>query len=123
MIHQSHHINTGSTVACISQLVELPIDEIECGDAFCRYGESLLLPNVSRAQKCMYVSWQDVWNKTYYPKADDHKNVEKKWYIVDAADKRLGRLASTIAIHIRGKNVPSFTPSTDMGAYVVVVRH
>lgn len=64
----------------------------------------------------------DVWNKTYYPKADDHKNVEKKWYIVDAADKRLGRLASTIAIHIRGKNVPSFTPSTDMGAYVVVIN-
>jgi len=49
--------------------------------------------------------------------------VEKKWYIVDAADKRLGRLASTIAIHIRGKNVPAFTPSIDMGAYVVVVRN
>ncbi|XP_024356935.1 uncharacterized protein [Physcomitrium patens] len=64
----------------------------------------------------------DVWNSTYYPKADDHKNVEKKWYIVDAADKRLGRLASTIAIHIRGKDVPSFTPSTDMGAYVVVIN-
>jgi hypothetical protein len=48
--------------------------------------------------------------------------VEKKWYIVDAADKRLGRLASTIAIHIRGKDVPAVTPSIDMGAYVVVVR-
>ncbi|KAG0554959.1 hypothetical protein KC19_12G133300 [Ceratodon purpureus] len=64
----------------------------------------------------------DVWNTTYYPKADDHKNVEKKWYIVDAADKRLGRLASTIAIHIRGKDVPEFTPSIDMGAYVVVIN-
>jgi large subunit ribosomal protein L13 len=64
----------------------------------------------------------DVWNTTYYPKADDHKNVEKKWYIVDATDKRLGRLASTIAIHIRGKNVPAYTPSTDMGAYVVVIN-
>lgn len=71
----------------------------------------------------MFFKWQDVWNSTYYPKADDHKNVEKKWYIVDAADKRLGRLASTIAIHIRGKDVPSFTPSTDMGAYVVVVSN
>lgn len=49
-----------------------------------------------------------------HPKRDDHKNVEKKWYIVDAADKRLGRLASTIAIHIRGKDVPAFTPSIDM---------
>lgn len=66
---------------------------------------------------------QDVWNTTYYPKADDHKNVEKKWYVVDAADKRLGRLASTIAVHIRGKNSPAYTPSTDMGAYVVVVRY
>ena len=62
-----------------------------------------------------------MWNKTYYPKAADHENVKKKWYIVDAADKRLGRLASTIAIHIRGKNVASFTPAIDMGAYVVVV--
>lgn len=69
------------------------------------------------------LAMQDVWNKTYYPKADDHKNVEKKWYIVDAADKRLGRLASTIAIHIRGKNMASFTPSIDMGAYVIVVHH
>jgi large subunit ribosomal protein L13 len=68
------------------------------------------------------LAMQDVWNKTYYPKADDHKNVEKKWYIVDAADKRLGRLASTIAIHIRGKNMASFTPSIDMGAYVIVVH-
>nr|PNR50041.1 hypothetical protein PHYPA_011938 [Physcomitrium patens] len=64
----------------------------------------------------------DVWNTTYYPKADDHKNVEKKWYVVDAADKRLGRLASTIAVHIRGKNSPAYTPSTDMGAYVVVIN-
>lgn len=64
----------------------------------------------------------DMWNKTYYPKAADHENVKKKWFIVDAADKRLGRLASTIAIHIRGKNVASFTPAIDMGAYVVVVN-
>ncbi|KAL3702309.1 hypothetical protein R1sor_020331 [Riccia sorocarpa] len=64
----------------------------------------------------------DVWNTTYYPKADDHKNLEKTWYIVDAADKRLGRLASTVAVHIRGKNLAEFTPSVDMGAYVIVVN-
>ncbi|MCO5581686.1 hypothetical protein L7F22_035575 [Adiantum nelumboides] len=65
----------------------------------------------------------DIWNlKTWYPKAADHVNAEKTWYIVDAADKRLGRLASTIAIHIRGKNLATYTPSVDMGAYVVVVN-
>jgi large subunit ribosomal protein L13 len=47
--------------------------------------------------------------------------VKKQWYIVDATDKRLGRLASTVAIHIRGKNMPTYTPSTDMGAYVIIV--
>jgi large subunit ribosomal protein L13 len=48
--------------------------------------------------------------------------VKKQWYIVDATDKRLGRLASTVAIHIRGKNMPTYTPSTDMGAYVIIVN-
>ena len=64
---------------------------------------------------------QDIWNKTWYPKAADHVNTEKTWYIVDATDKILGRLASTIAIHIRGKNLATYTPSVDMGAYVIVV--
>lgn len=48
-------------------------------------------------------------------------NTEKTWYIVDATDKILGRLASTIAIYIRGKNLATFTPSVDMGAFVIVV--
>jgi large subunit ribosomal protein L13 len=64
----------------------------------------------------------DVWDRTYYPKASDHVNLEKQWYIVDAADKRLGRLASAVAVHIRGKNLATFTPSIDMGAYVVVIN-
>lgn len=41
--------------------------------------------------------------------------------MVDATDKILGRLASTIAIYIRGKDLPTYTPSVDMGAYVIVV--
>ncbi|KAI3702763.1 hypothetical protein L6452_28515 [Arctium lappa] len=64
----------------------------------------------------------DVWNKTWYPKAEDHVNTAKTWYVVDATDKILGRLASTIAIHIRGKNLPTYTPSVDMGAFVIVVN-
>ncbi|WCJ32320.1 Ribosomal protein L13 family protein [Euphorbia peplus] len=64
----------------------------------------------------------DIWNTTWYPKAADHVNTEKQWYIVDATDKILGRLASTIAIHIRGKNLATYTPSVDMGAFVIVVN-
>ncbi|KAL8140223.1 hypothetical protein V2J09_006244 [Rumex salicifolius] len=64
----------------------------------------------------------DIWNTTYYPKAADHINTDKPWYIVDATDKILGRLASTIAIYIRGKNLATYTPSVDMGAFVIVVN-
>ncbi|KAL2496552.1 50S ribosomal protein L13 [Forsythia ovata] len=64
----------------------------------------------------------DIWNKTWYPKAADHVNTDKPWYVVDATDKILGRLASTIAIYIRGKNLATFTPSVDMGAFVIVVN-
>ncbi|XP_022976844.1 50S ribosomal protein L13, chloroplastic-like [Cucurbita maxima] len=64
----------------------------------------------------------DIWNKTWYPKAVDHVNTEKPWYVVDATDKILGRLASTIANHIRGKDLPTYTPSVDMGAFVIVVN-
>ncbi|XP_051134971.1 50S ribosomal protein L13, chloroplastic-like [Andrographis paniculata] len=68
------------------------------------------------------ITGPDVLNKTWYPKASDHVNTDKPWYVVDATDKILGRLASTIAIHIRGKNLATYTPSVDMGAFVVVVN-
>ncbi|KAM4092865.1 hypothetical protein ACJW30_06G072500 [Castanea mollissima] len=64
----------------------------------------------------------DIWNKTWYPKAADHVNTDKPWYVVDATEKILGRLASTIAIYIRGKNLATYTPSVDMGAFVIVVN-
>ncbi|KAJ6979747.1 hypothetical protein D5086_021838 [Populus alba] len=68
------------------------------------------------------INGPDIWNTTWYPKAADHINTEKTWYIVDATDKILGRLASTIAIYIRGKNLATYTPSVDMGAFVIVVN-
>ncbi|KAH9725015.1 50S ribosomal protein L13 [Citrus sinensis] len=68
------------------------------------------------------VNGPDIWNNTWYPKAADHRHSDKTWYVVDATDKILGRLASTIAIHIRGKNLATYTPSVDMGAYVIVVN-
>jgi len=53
--------------------------------------------------------------------AKEHE-IEKKWYLIDARDKILGRLASEIAIRLRGKHKPIFTPHMDSGDYVVVVN-
>ena len=50
------------------------------------------------------------------------ENVERTWFIVDATDKPLGRLASEIARRLRGKHKPEFTPHVDTGDYVVVVN-
>lgn len=58
-------------------------------------------------------------NKTLVPSID---SIEKKWYIVDAENQRLGRLATEIANVLRGKNKPSFTPHLDTGDYVIVVN-
>ena len=48
--------------------------------------------------------------------------VERKWYVVDAEGKTLGRLASEIANVLRGKNKPIYTPHIDTGDYVIVVN-
>jgi len=53
--------------------------------------------------------------------AKEHE-VEKKWHLIDARDRILGRLASKIAILLRGKHKPIFTPHMDAGDYVVVVN-
>lgn len=58
-------------------------------------------------------------NKTYLPPVD---TIERKWYVVDAADQRLGRLASEVANVLRGKNKPTFTPHMDTGDFVIVIN-
>ena len=50
------------------------------------------------------------------------KDVERKWYVVDAEDKTLGRLASEIAKILRGKNKPIYTPHVDTGDFVIVIN-
>jgi large subunit ribosomal protein L13 len=50
------------------------------------------------------------------------EKVERKWYVVDAEGKTLGRLCSEIAKVLRGKNKPIFTPHADTGDYVIVVN-
>ena len=57
--------------------------------------------------------------KTYVAK--EHE-VEKKWYLVDAQDMILGRLATQIAMRLRGKHKPIFTPHADTGDFVVVIN-
>ena len=48
--------------------------------------------------------------------------IERKWYVVDATDKTLGRLAAEVAKVLRGKNKPTFTPNMDTGDYVIVIN-
>ena len=48
--------------------------------------------------------------------------IDRKWYVVDATDMTLGRLASEVAKVLRGKNKPIFTPHIDTGDYVVVIN-
>ena len=48
--------------------------------------------------------------------------IDRKWYVVDAEGKTLGRLASEVAKVLRGKNKPTYTPSMDTGDYVIVVN-
>lgn len=48
--------------------------------------------------------------------------VERKWYVVDAEGKRLGRLASEVATLLRGKHKPTYTPHVDTGDHVIIVN-
>jgi large subunit ribosomal protein L13 len=57
--------------------------------------------------------------RTYVPKKDE---VEKKWWLVNAEGKILGRLATEVAVLLRGKNKPQFASFVDTGDFVVVVN-
>ncbi len=57
--------------------------------------------------------------KTYVPSVD---TLERKWYVVDATNLRLGRLASEVAMILRGKNKPTYTPNLDTGDFVIIVN-
>lgn len=57
--------------------------------------------------------------KTQFAKKNEF---ERKWYVVDASEKVLGRLATRIASYLRGKHKPVFTPNTDTGDFIVVVN-
>ena len=58
-------------------------------------------------------------NTTYSPKAGE---IERKWYVIDAANKPLGRTATEVAKLLRGKHKPTYTPNMDTGDYVIVIN-
>ena len=58
-------------------------------------------------------------NKTYTPKAED---IQREWFVVDATDLPLGRLASEVAQILRGKHKPTYAPHVDVGDHVIVVH-
>ena len=49
-------------------------------------------------------------------------DVDRKWYVIDAAGKPLGRVAATVASILRGKHLPTFTPNVDCGDFVIVIN-
>ena len=58
-------------------------------------------------------------NKSYMAKPGE---VESKWYVVDATDMVLGRLASQVAAILKGKNKPEYTPHVDCGDHVIIIN-
>jgi large subunit ribosomal protein L13 len=57
--------------------------------------------------------------KTYTPKPDD---IQREWFVIDAKDQTLGRLATQIAQLLRGKHKPIFAPHVDVGDFVIVIN-
>lgn len=57
--------------------------------------------------------------KTFLPSKE---SLEPKWYVIDAADQRLGRLATEVARIMRGKNKPIYTPHLDTGDFVIIIN-
>jgi large subunit ribosomal protein L13 len=57
--------------------------------------------------------------KTYTPKPED---IQREWFVIDAKDQTLGRLAAQIAHMLRGKHKPMFTPNIDVGDFIIVIN-
>jgi large subunit ribosomal protein L13 len=64
-------------------------------------------------------SFQEIDLRTYFPKKGD---IEPRWYVIDAEGKVLGRLSTTIARILAGKNKPTYTPFLDTGDHVIVIN-
>ncbi|CAD7695819.1 unnamed protein product [Ostreobium quekettii] len=100
-----------NTVQCTGAAVEAPAVE-EADEPAPQELEGLEEPSLG----------PDVLNRSYYPKGVDTEKKGKLWYIIDAEGQILGRLATLVATYARGKHLPTFTPSMNMGAFVIVVN-
>jgi large subunit ribosomal protein L13 len=73
-----------------------------------------------RLDRSCNTNWDyELTTQTYTPRAAE---IERRWYIVDANGKTLGRLATQIAHVLRGKHKPAYTPHLDMGDHIVVIN-
>ncbi len=57
--------------------------------------------------------------KTYTPKQDD---IQREWFVIDAKDQTLGRLATQVAVLLRGKHKPIYAPHLDVGDFVIIIN-
>jgi len=79
----------------------------------------MTLRKVRRRTPGVFISDRIMNMKTFVAK---EKEVQKKWYLVDAENKVVGRIATQIAIRLRGKHKPIFTPHADTGDFIVVIN-
>lgn len=86
---------------------------------YCNPKDLLLFFSTYQFCKVKEIIVNTISNKTYSAKSS---TVEKKWVLVDAEEKPLGRLASEVASILRGKNKPEFTPHVDSGDNVIVIN-
>ncbi len=77
------------------------------------------MPNSVACGRDILIRHTGVMNKTTVPSID---SINRQWFLVDAENQTLGRLASEVASVLRGKKNPSFTPHLDTGDFVVVVN-
>ena len=66
-----------------------------------------------------YINSEEKTMSTFMPKADE---IQRKWYVIDAADKPLGRVAAEAAVLLRGKHKAIFTPNVDCGDFVIIIN-
>ncbi len=76
--------------------------------------EGVLVPSAPQ-----FSAQSDICMKTFSANA---QTVRREWYVVDATDKVLGRLASEVATRLRGKHKPEYTPHVDTGDHIVIVN-
>ena len=65
---------------------------------------------------------KDIFNTTYYPKGEDADHSRRPWVVSDAAGLRLGRLSTLVTTYLRGGNVGTYSPSMNMGTYVIIIN-